>query len=482
MCSRSSEGLRVILPPERIDRRTGFGLTGGADAFAYRPTTVTEIADLLALARRSGRKVVLRGKGRSYGDAAYLAEAVMIDLTRFDRILSWDPASGRLEVEAGVTLGDAWRHTLEDGWWPPVVSGTMHVTMGGALAMNIHGKNHFAVGSLAEYVDEIDLLTADGAVQTLYPGREDGLFEAVIGSAGLLGVITRAVLRMKRLHSGDLRVLPLSCASWAEQFAAFDSLLDSTCPPDYLVSWVDAFARGTAAGRGLIHAAWYTDEAGARPASLTLAHQELPDTILGFLPKSRMWRHMRCLNHRLGMRMVNAAKYRSSRLLGIGKPHPQSLAEFSFLLDYVPNWEWAYLPGGLIQHQAFVPRDAAPKIFARQLAMCRATKQEPFLAVLKRHRPDPFLLTWALDGYSLALDFKVVPGRWPRLLNLCHQMNDLVLEHGGRFYFAKDSTLRPDDVRSYLGEAALNRFLALRSELDPEGLFATSLARRLELV
>lgn len=472
----------MILPPERIDRRTGFGLTGGADAYAYRPTTVDEIRSLFDLARRSGRQVVLRGRGRSYGDAATLPEAILIDLTRFDRVLEWDPVSGRLEAEAGITLGEVWRHTIEDGWWPPVVSGTMHVTLGGALAMNIHGKNHYAEGSLAEHVVEIDLLLPSGELSTLRPGHDDGLFEAVIGSAGLLGVITRIVLRLKRVHSGDVRVLPISCASWAEQFATFDSLLDSPSRPDYLVSWIDAFARGGGAGRGLVHAAWYTDESAARPASLSLRHQELPDTLLGFVPKSRMWAYLRRLNNRFGMRLVNAAKYRASRLLGDGKSQPQSLAEFSFLLDYVPNWEWAYLPGGLIQHQAFVPREAAPQVFARQLALCRAAKYEPFLAVLKRHRPDPFLLTWALDGYSLALDFKVVPGRWSRLCDLCHRMNDLVLEHGGRFYFAKDSTLRPEDVRRYLGEDALARFSALRSRLDPEGLLATNLARRLELV
>lgn len=476
-----SSGIEPILPPERIGRRTGFGLSGGADAFVYRPTTVPEIVELFSLARRTGRPIVLRGNGRSYGDAAYLAEALMIDLTRLNRIIAWDPSNGRLEVEAGVTLGDAWRHTLEDGWWPPVVSGTMQVTLGGALAMNIHGKNHFVAGSLAEHVEEIDLLTAEGRVRTLRPGQPDGVFEAVIGSAGLLGPITRVVLRMKRVHSGDLRVLPISCATWQEQFETFDSLLESPDRPDYLVSWIDAFARGVAAGRGLIHAAWYTDEAGARPASLTLGHQELPDTVLGFIPKSRVWRTLRRFNNRTGMRWINRAKYRSSRLLGSGKPHPQSLAEFSFLLDYVPNWEWAYLPGGLIQHQAFVPREAAPRVFARQLALCRAARLEPFLAVLKRHRPDPYLLTWALDGYSLALDFKVVPHRWPQLLDLCHRMNDLVLEHGGRFYFAKDSTLRPEDVRRYLGDETIERFRALKAELDPDGLFSSSLARRLEL-
>lgn len=452
-------------------------MTGGADGYVYRPTTVDQVAEVFALAQAAGRRVVLRGAGRSYGDAAYASEAVVLDITRMDRILGWDPEIGMIEVEGGATLGAIWQHTLEDGWWLPVVSGTMFPTIAGALAMNIHGKNHFAAGSLGEHIQEIDVVAPSGGLRTLR--REEELFRAVIGSAGLLGAITRVKLQMKRVRSGDLRVLPVSCANWEEQFATFERMIPEASP-DYMVSWVDCFARGTNAGRGLIHAAWYTEEEGELPASLSLSHQQLPETMLG-IPKSRMWRWMKPWTNRLGMRMINWAKYSASRRLGNGIPHSQSLAEFSFLLDYVPNWQKVY-SRGFIQYQSFVPRESARQVFSRQIELAQSTNLEPMLGVLKRHRPDPFLLTWALDGYSLALDFRITEGNWPRIQELCWRMNDLVLEAGGRFYFAKDSTLRPSDVRAYLGDTVLSEFRDIKNSFDSDGLLTSSLAERVGLV
>lgn len=465
-------------PPElsRIARIAGFGMTQAADGYVYFPTTTGQVADVFAIARASGRKVVLRGNGRSYGDASIASEALVLDITRMNRILAWDAETGVLEAEAGVTIEGVWRQCLEDGWWPPVVSGTMFPTLAGALGMNIHGKNAFRVGPIGDHVLELDVVTPTGEILTLSPS--DPRFFAVVSGAGLLGAITRVKLQMKRVHSGELRVLPISIPHWDAQFAAFQQFESSA---DYLVSWVDCFARGRGAGRGLVHAAWYVHESDPRPASLRLDHQDLPDTILGVIPKSMMWRFLKPFNRRAGMRLINWAKYTASRLLGDGKPHSQSLVGFSFLLDYIPNWRNAYLPGGFIQYQSFVPKEHAKRVFADQLRLQQETGLEAFLGVLKRHRPDAFLFSHGVDGYSLALDFKVTATNRERLWRLCHQMNDLVLQAGGRFYFAKDSTLRPEDVRAYLGEETLDRFRQLRAELDPEGVLASALAERLRL-
>ena len=153
---------------------------------------------------------------------------------------------------------------------------------------------------------------------------------------------------------------------------------------------------------------------------------------------------------------------------------------FSFLLDYVPDWRRAYEPGGLIQYQSFVPKEHAKRVFAEQVRMQQEAKLESYLAVLKRHRTDKFLFTHAVDGYSLALDFKVTKRNKERLWKLAHNMNDLVLAAGGRFYFAKDSTLRPEDAKAFLGNS-LQKFQKLRTELDPDQILNSDLASRLEL-
>lgn len=467
---------RGIIGTERITRLTGFGQTVATDGYLFRPSKLDEARQVFKLAKETGRKVVLRGAGRSYGDANIGAECLILDCCRMNRILAWDAKTGVIEVEAGVTIEDIWRHTLEDGWWPPVVSGTMYPTIAGALAMNIHGKNNFRVGTLGEHVTELEILTTSGETRILKP--DDDAFRAVIGSAGLLAMITRAKLQLKPVHSGDLRVLPLSMASWDEQFAAFERLEPDA---DYMVSWVDCFARGPSAGRGLFHAAWYTEEPEELPATLRQSHQDLPDTILGYYPKSVVWRMLRRLNRRFWMRLVNWAKYKASKTLGDGKSHPQSLVGFSFLLDYVPNWRDAYLPGGFIQYQSFVPKEHARRVFQQQIEVQQAARLESFLGVMKRHRPDNFLFSHAVDGYSLALDFKVTARNWPRLQQLCWRMNELVLEAGGRFYFAKDSTLRPSDVTAYIGEENIARFRELKDQFDPRRLLTSQLEKRVQL-
>jgi len=465
------------LPPERIARLTGYGFTAAADGYLYRPTSVDEIREVLALARECGRKVTLRGAGRSYGDANVGAECVVIDVSRFRQILSWDPATGEIDCESGVTIEDLWRHVLEDGYWPPVVSGTMFPTLAGALGMNIHGKNNFCAGTLGEHVLEMDVVLANGELITLAPRSE--LFFAVISGFGSLGVITRVKMKMKKVHSGDLRVLALAPASWDEEFSIFEEFEHQS---DYMVTWIDCFGRGKHAGRGAFHVAWY-DSGGPTGFDATLRpeHQDLPDTIMGVVPKSMVWRVLKMFCNRTGMHLMNWAKYKAGRVLGNGKNHLQSLVAFSFLLDYVPNWRNAYLPGGFIQYQSFVPKEKAREVFAKQVELQQKAHLESYLAVMKRHRPDKFLFSHAVDGYSLALDFKVTRRNRARLTKLCHDMNDLVLAAGGRFYFAKDSTLRPSDVRAYMGDEALAKYRAIKQSLDPDGLFTSDLMRRLEL-
>jgi len=462
-----------LIDPSRIERLGGYGMSQFADGYVYRPTSVDEIRAVLAKAKAEGRQVTLRGAGRSYGEASIGAECIIVDLSRMNRMLAWDPSTGMLIAEPGATIEDLWRTGLEDGYWPPVVSGTMYPMLGGALAMNIHGKNAFKAGPIGEHVEEIDLLTTDGRLMTLSPNDE--MFYAVISGAGLLGVITRVKIRLKKVKSGNLRVLALTARNWDEEFEAFETF---TPIADYVVSWIDCFERGKGAGRGALHVAWYADDPDEFPSSLKISHQDLPDTILGFFPKAIVWRCLKAFNNRPGMKLVNAAKYWAGALLANGKTEHQSLVAFSFLLDYVPNWRWAYLPGGFIQYQSLVPKEHAKRVFAEQIRLQQEARLESFLAVMKRHRPDKFLLSHAVDGYSLALDFKVTERNRERLWDLTHKMNDLVLQAGGRFYLAKDSTLRPSDVESFLGRETLSRFRSLKAELDPYGLLTSELAKR----
>ncbi len=450
----------------------------GAAGYVFRPSTVAGVRRALDVARRRNVPVVLRGAGCSYGDAALLAEAVVLDLARMRRILAWDPETGVIDVEPGVTVADLWRYVLGDGWWPPVVTGTMEPTLGGALAMNVHGKNAWARGTLGGHCLELDLVLPSGELRTVDPGRDPELFHAVIGGFGQLGIIVRARLAMKRVASGLLEVEAVSAPDLEGMLRLMEEGKDRW---EYLVGWIDAFPGGRRLGRGLIHFARHL-EPGEDPApaqTLRVENQDLPDTLMGFVPKSVLWRFLKPFTNRPGMRLINALKYRLGATVGEGARYEQTLAEFSFLLDYVPGWKRVYLPGGLIQHQSFVPAGRAREVFGAQLEACHRAGLPSFLAVLKRHRPDPFLLSHGVDGFSLALDFPVTAGNRERLWRLARELGELTVAAGGRFYPAKDAALPGELYRASFTGGEIQRFLELKKELDPERRLRSALADRL---
>lgn len=465
------------LPSDHLENVSAWGMAQEAVSYVYRPSTTEGVRSVLQLALEKGMTIGLRGAGRSYGDASLNAENICLDLTRMSRILDWNPDQGVIKVEPGVTIGQLWRYVLEDGWWPYVVSGTMFPTIGGAASMNIHGKNNFQVGTIGDHIREFEILLPNGKIKRCNRVENSDLFHAAIGGFGMLGCFLSITLELKRVHSGMLKVLPISVSSLHDMVQVFEARMQGA---DYLVGWVDCFASGSSIGRGMIHQANYL-QLGEDPAptqTLRVENQELPETFLfGLAPKSMMWLLMKPFVNPMGMRMVNAARYHMSALHS-GKTHFQTHAEFAFLLDYVPNWKWAYKPGGLIQYQSFIPASSAEEVFKEQIKLCRKRREVPLLGVFKRHKPDPFWMTHAVDGYSLAMDFRVTSSNRERIWKLASELDRIVVEAGGRFYFAKDSTLSPKSLETFYHEERVRRFLTLKKDVDPICLFQTNLFRR----
>jgi decaprenylphospho-beta-D-ribofuranose 2-oxidase len=453
----------------------GFGRTMQSASRFVAPRTTEELSTALARASEERLPITFRGSGRSYGDASLGHGGVAVDLRHMNRMLAWNPVQGVAEVEPGLTIEGLWRRTVEDGYWPHVVPGTMAPTMGGCLGMNVHGKNNFRAGPFGEHVLEFDLLTPEGAKLRCTPDENGDVFRAAIGGAGLLGAVTRVKLRLKKIESGLLRVEPLVARNFNELLDHFEERLPQA---DYLVGWIDCFARHEALGRGVIHQANYlrADEDAEGPVTLHVEKQVLPSTILG-LPRRFVWRFMRPLMNDVGVSLLNFAKYHAAAGRR-GSTYLQSHVAFAFLLDYVPNWRLAYGRRGFVQYQLFLPKEAVRTVVPELLQLGQSRKVVSYLGVFKRHRPDAFLLSHAVDGYSLALDFPMHDPE--RMQPFVREMTARVLDAGGRFYLAKDSLLKSEELRRAYGDR-IAHFLALKERLDPRGLLTSELARRLEL-
>jgi decaprenylphospho-beta-D-ribofuranose 2-oxidase len=467
--------LRAHAPRRVLD---GFGGSLRAACRYAAPATVAELRDVLARARAERLSVAFRGAGKSYGDAAIAAEGIVVDTSRIARVHSWNPETGLLDAEPGITIEGIWRRTLMDGWWPAVVPGTMRPTLGGCLAMNIHGKNNHEAGPIGEHVESFELCTPAGDVLSCSPRENADVFHAAIGGLGLLGAFTRVRLRLKKVESGRLLVESAVTRDLDATFDAFEAALSPAGSASYLVGWTDCLARGRGLGRSVLHTARYlaADEDPDGAASFIAERQSLPDRLLG-VPRALLWRLMRPFTNDFGVRLVNALKIRAARLEE-RRPYLQSHVAFAFLLDYVPDWRRAYGPEGLIQVQVFLPNGRAREVLRELLEMAQRARLPPYLGVMKRHRPDAFLLSHAVDGWSFAMDFRVTVARRAELWRLAEAMTERVLDAGGRFYFAKDAVVRPADVARAYGAERLAAFFAIKRRLDPDGMLASDLSRR----
>lgn len=463
-------------PPERVE---AWGMTSFSQNTVLKPKTESEIIDILRFANENNRQIALRGGGCSYGDASHIQEGIVLDLTDFNQVLSFDINSGILEAQSGARIKDLWETSIEKGYWPPVVSGTMMPTLGGALSMNIHGKNNFKAGTIGEHVLGFRFLTAKGEVLECSPESNKELFYSAISGFGMLGVFLTIRIKMKKIYSGKMRVYPVVARSFQELFDYFEKEYKQS---DYLVGWVDAFASGKALGRGQIHKAvnLAPGEDPDFPANCKLERQHLPSNLFYVIPKKWMWMLMKPFSFPFGMRMLNLAKYLASVLFN-NRDYFQGHAEYAFLLDYVPNWKFVYKPGSMIQYQVFLPKEKAQETMSAIFELCQKRGIVNYLSVFKKHKPDPFLLTHSVDGFSMAMDFPVTKRNKEKLWELCYEMDELVLKAGGRFYFAKDSVLRRKVMESFFPKENLETFKSLKKKYDPKSVLQTDLYKRVFL-
>jgi decaprenylphospho-beta-D-ribofuranose 2-oxidase len=411
------------------------------------------------------RGVVARGLGRSYGDAAQNAGGHVLDMTGADRVLDADLATGEVEVEAGISLDRLMTQFVPMGFFVPVTPGTRYVTVGGAIAADIHGKNHHQAGSFASHVRWLDLLTADGEVHRVGPDQDPELFWATAGGMGLTGVILRARIRMKPIETSRLLV----DTDRTPDLDALMTLLSGTDHLyDYSVAWIDCVARGRRMGRSVL-----TRGRFARAGELPEKHRAEP---LRYSADVRLTAPAVFPPGLLNLATVaafNEVWYRKAPRRK--REQVQSIPTFFHPLDGVGAWNRIYGPRGFVQYQFVVPFGQEDALRA---AMTRISSSgtASFLAVLKRFGDgNPGLLSFPAPGWTLALDIPVTRGLAP----LLDELDELVVAAGGRIYLAKDSRVRPELFERMYPE--LDRFRKVRERVDPDGVFTSDLARRLAL-
>ncbi len=395
------------------------------------------------------------GALRSYGDAALAADRPALDMSRMNRLIAFDPETGVLEAEAGVALSDILSVFGPRGWMPATLPGTGHATLGGAIAADVHGKNHHDAGSFGQHVEAITLAGPDGAAHEITEDNDAELFRATIGGMGLTGVIVAARIRLAPCPSGTVAVAERRVADLDAFLAGFE---DSRAT--FQVGWIDATRAGDGLGRGILEEAEFADPPAPFPADRRA--KAVPLDAPGFALSS------------LVVRTFNAAYYR--RVPVAGRERTRPLPAFFHPLDSLSAWNRLYGKRGFHQFQCVVPPEAAGEVLRAMLAEIAAAGLAAPLAVLKRMGPGRAgMLSFPMEGFTLAVD---IPNRAGAEALIRRQI-DRTAEAGGRIYLAKDSLATPEQLAPMYPELAA--FRAVCARVDPDGVFVTDLARRLDL-
>ncbi|MGB4247651.1 MAG: FAD-binding oxidoreductase [Pseudohongiellaceae bacterium] len=441
------------MPPDPITLHS-WGRFPVTDAIVHVPRNAQDIRQLLqpTAAEATRFSGIARGLGRSYGDSALASHVVQT--RQFDHFLDFDADTGTLTCAAGVSLDTILHHFTPRGWFLPVVPGTRFVSVGGAIASDVHGKNHHLDGTFGQHVQSLRLLLANGEIIHCSSTENSALFHATCGGMGLTGIILDASIVLRRIPGSAVMQRTLRTRNLREVIELFDANVSTT----YSVAWLDCLASGSALGRSLLFLGEHAkDGLYQAPRSGGIS---VPFSSPAFL-----------LN-RYSMGAFNALYYKKP----INSEREQRIeaGNYFFPLDSIAHWNRLYGKRGFLQYQFVVPDESAHEAITRVLSTSSATGKGSFLSVLKKFGPgNDNLLSFPMQGYTLAMDFK-----WERtLLPMLDELDRIVLDHGGRLYLAKDARMSAEVFRQ--GYPRWEEFAQLRAQTGADQVFNSLQSRRL---
>jgi decaprenylphospho-beta-D-ribofuranose 2-oxidase len=470
--TRPAPGAGEQIPKARRAKLSGWGGALEAEALVLSPTDIDEARAALGAAQHAApgtrTGLIARGMGRSYGDAAQLSGGHVIDVTGL-RGFDLDPAAGTVTAQAGATLGELLAVLVPAGWMLPVVPGTQHVSVGGAIASDIHGKNHSTDGSFGRHVEALGLLTAAGEVLELGPGSAGDLFSATLGGMGLTGLILWARISLKPVAGAMMAVD-------SDRVEHVDDALAVLAAPDggtHRVAWLDLVASKT--GRGIVTRAEHAAEP-ARPGTDRGDHVSSASdgaTVATKLTVPKRWPAGLLRSSTIGP--FNELRYRS--VPGQERGKLETIGKHLFPLDALNAWPRLYGPRGFTQYQLVVPY-GSESVLHNVIGGLRRRRVPCYLCVLKDMGPASVApLSFPISGWTMTLD---IPWAADGIRPLLDEFDVLVAEAGGRVYLSKDARMSPEALRAMYPE--LGRWQAAREQADPERLWRSDLALRTALV
>lgn len=440
----------MCLMRTKATRLTSFNHYPQQTCLLQRPERYRELFDF-------EKSIIARGQGNSYGDAALNLDGHVLLTERLNRLIAFDETKGTLTAEAGVTLHDILPFIAIKGWFLPVIPGTQYVSLGGCIASDVHGKNHHQKGSFGQHLLWLDLITADKKILRCSSHENADIFWATVGGMGLTGIIGAACIQLLPIKT---QLMQVTHHAAKDLMQIFSYLNDVNVDDEYSVAWIDTL---TESMRGIVMTAHHAEEVSIiKPTKSHLL------TIPGYFPAG--------IINKTSIKIFNKIYFkRQSQKL---QPFIVHYADYFCPLDKIKNWNYLYGKKGFVQYQCVLPISQAYDGIKTLLDYLQSTKYPTFLAVLKRlGAASKGLLSFPMPGFTLALD---MPLQDEQLFAVLDKLDEIVLAHNGRVYLAKDARMQPATFRAMYPN--YREWLAIKQKIDPNNIFNSSLARRLNLI
>lgn len=427
----------------------GWGRYNQQDAYLHAPTSC---ASLESTAKQQNN-VLARGMGRSYGDSANALN--VLQTTYINHFIEFDRATGKLTAEAGITLRDILEVIVPSGWFLPVTPGTSYVTLGGAIASDVHGKNHHIAGTFGQHVKSLSMLLGTGEVVITSPEHHADLFHATCGGMGLTGIIMSATIQLLPIKSSFIlqKTIRADCVEVACE--SFESNSDAT----YSVAWIDCLNKGKSLGRSVIMLGEHAEQGG-------LEIDTRQKVSMPFSTPS-------ALLNRFTMKAFNAAYWQKSKQ---NVSQTVALMPYFYPLDAIGEWNRLYGKKGFIQFQCVLPKNDGVANMRKLLNEISSSGEGSFLAALKQFGvSNENLLSFPTEGYTLALDFKASE----TAIKMVKRLEDMTVDMGGRLYLTKDAVMYESTFKSTYPN--WEKFEAVREQYGAIGKFSSTQSKRLGL-
>jgi decaprenylphospho-beta-D-ribofuranose 2-oxidase len=447
---------------QKLSKLSGWGKYPIEECYQYRPDHEKLIRQVLS--SNAHNSYISFGLGRSYGDAPLNHNNGVLITTELNKFIAFDDETGVLECEAGVTFEEIIQCFLPRGYFLPVTPGTKYITVGGAIANDIHGKNHHIDGCFSAHVLEFKLLIASGEIIRCSKNENTDIFWATVGGIGLTGIILSAHFKLFKVDSGYYDVSYEKANNLDKALELFEASDDQY---QYSVAWIDCLAKGKSLGRSVLMRGNHATIQQLNQREPLILKQKNKLNVPFNLPSFAL--------NQFSIQAFNTVYYAKN------PSSAQKIVDFDsffYPLDGIHNWNRLYGKKGFVQYQAVFPPAKSKEGLTKLLEQLSSTNRSSFLAVLKSSGNEgQGLLSFPKKGYTLALD---IPIKDDSLFPFLRKLDELVLSYGGRVYLAKDSTLAPEHFKQMYPN--LGEFQTIKQKVDPNHLFSSSMARRLKIV